>query len=118
MLILKGVKSQIDIKLTAIIDGDLGKEIQVPFVATFKIPPVSEIKDVLTQIQSDEGMEDEVLMDRYLLGWKNIETADGQQVDFTPENLAAMLESRPYRKALADGLRIILLGKKEPLRKN
>lgn len=118
MLILKGVKSQIDMKLTAVIDSDMGKETQVPFVATFRIPPVSEVNEILRRINENEGVEDSELMDRYLVGWKNIETADGQPVEFTPENIAILLESRPYRKALAEGVRMAMFGKKEPLRKN
>lgn len=111
MAILKGVKSQIDVKITAEIDADNGRTIQVPFLATYRKPPVSETRELLEKINSPDGVMDEELIDQYLLGWQNVPTETGEPFPFTAENVAAMLEVREYRAALVKGLLSVVLGK-------
>ena len=111
-MILKGMKSQIDVKVTAEVDSDLGRTIPVTFVATFRKPPVSETREVLEQVQSAEGVDDESLMDRFLLGWKELRGEDGSDIPYTPEALAAVMDSREYRTALVRGLMSVLIGRR------
>lgn len=110
MAILKGVKDRIDIKITAQVEVDNDGIVSVPFVATYRKPKFSEAKEVLLRVHSEE-VDDRELMDTYLLGWKGLQAEDGSEVEFTPENLTDVLESREYRKALASGLMSVLMGK-------
>jgi len=114
---LKGVKDQIDVKITAELEVDNGRIVPVPFVGTYRKPPVSEIQKTMEKINTDQGVDDAELMDQYLLGWKGLKGEDGGEIEYSQETLAQLLEVREYRKALSKGLMAVLLGK-DALRKN
>lgn len=116
MGILKGVKEQIDVKVTANLDSDNGRTIQVPFVITAKVPKFDERKETLTRANED-AITDEELCNRYLIGWHSLQGADGEEVKFCDEALAEVMQEVPYRKAVVEGIMTAILGK-EALRKN
>lgn len=120
MAILKGVQNEIQVKVTAEVDVDLGKIIKVPFVAMYKKPTYEEAKEIqrlLVPEHDEDGSlvrdatSDEDLLDEYLIGWSNVPTSTGEEYEFTPEHVAEMLEVREYRVALIQGFLTVLLGK-------
>lgn len=126
MAILKGVKDRIDVKVTAEVEGDNGTTIKVPFVVTYKKPPESVAKQLKKSlypgvdadgIPLESDVTDHELMEEYLLGWSKVPTSTGEEFEFTPENVEAMLEAREYRLALVRGFLSVLLGR-DAIRKN
>lgn len=127
MAILKGVKSEIDVKVTAVIDGDMNTTTKVPFVVRYKKPTFEEGKEIRQRlaVQTPEDEEetglttitDEEIAENYIVDWKNVPTSTGEPFEFNPENLEEMMSVREYRRALVQGFLEVLLGK-EALRKN
>ena len=111
MSILKGVKDRIDVKVSVDVEGDMGRTVKSTFVATYKKPPVSETKELLVALDSDDAPDDESLMAEFLLGWSNVDTTTGDTYEFTPEHVKEMLDVREYRKALVRGFLSVLLGR-------
>lgn len=134
MTILKGVKSQIDVKVIANIDSDNGRTINVPFIVTSKKPNTEEKKETLRKIGENRSIleaeeagvaapdgcerytDDEFIAD-YLIGWKGLTGEDGSTVEYNPENLAIVLDAPEYKGALVGGLWKALVGK-DALAKN
>lgn len=112
-LILKGVKDRLDVKVTAKVEQGLGKSEPVTFVATYRRPPSSEVKDLIRQMNDRhaEPISDDDLLDRYLMGWKGLLDAEGEEITFTQENLDQVLEVMEYRVALVDGMTQVVFGK-------
>jgi len=119
-MILKGVKDKIDVKVTAEIETDNGRTIQVPFMATFK--KLNSEDRALARLrffgENDdddnvikEALSTEDLMDEYLLGWSNVPTETGEPFEYTPENLAEMLSAPEYADALYRGAYCAAFGK-------
>ena len=115
-MILKGQKSQIDVKITADVESDNGKTIRVPFVCTFKKPKVDEARDTLTALQSGD-LKDEDFISDYLIGWKGLDDDNGDAVEFNVDNLAEVINVREYRAAIVQGLMSVIAGR-EAIAKN
>jgi len=116
MALLKGVKDRIDVKVTANVDGDMGRTIKVPFVITAKKPPQSERKQAL-KLMSGGDMDDEAIIREYLLGWHGLQGADGSDVPYSEESLQAIIEAPEYLRAVVQGILTAIAGK-EALAKN
>ena len=117
MLVLKGVKSELDVKIAVEVDSDLGRTTQVKFIARFRKPGITEAKTLMDRLSSDEGVDEQTLMQEYLLGWRDVVDDSGEPVEFSEENVNAMLEAREYRSALSSALLSVVLGK-QALAKN
>jgi hypothetical protein len=103
MALLKGLINQITIPTIAEVDQSHGKILSVKFDVTFRTISVTEKRDVLREIKDVESGENDpwdLILPRYLVGW-TLANDDGD-VEFTPENLAAVLDAQPYRVALVD----------------
>lgn len=103
MALLKGLINQITIPTTAEIDQSHGKILAVKFDVTFRTISVTEKRDVLREIKDVEGGDNDpwdLILPRYLVGWTL--TNDDGDVEFTTDNLAAVLDAQPYRVALVD----------------
>lgn len=112
-LILKGVKDRLDVKVTANVQQGLGKFVAVTFVATYLRPPASEVKEIIRQMndRSAEPVADDDLLARFLVGWRNLTDEQGDDIPFTPDNLAHVLDVMEYRVALVDGMTQVVFGK-------
>ena len=127
MNILKGVKSEIDVKVTAEVRADTGRVIKVPFIARYKKLSVTESEELMDS--APDGWEDQKdffkkqnkfqvdAIKANLLGWREVPTETGEAFDFTDENVDAMLEVPEYKLALWDGLLYAIRGK-QALAKN
>lgn len=126
MAILKGVKDRIDVKVTAVVETDNGKDINVPFVVTYRkcgVPETVEIEEKLKRKFDDAGnivepMSDMDLVKMLVLGWAQVPTQTGEEFEFNDENLEEMLSVREYLVALATGAKQVLWGKEAILAKN
>ena len=119
-IILKGIKDQIDVKVTAEIDGDCGTSINVPFIVTYKKPTKSESIELIKRITGDgaEKITDEELVGEYVLGWRELPDQNGEPIPFTPENLQLLTDTREYSSAIATGFQQVLFGRKAVIAKN
>jgi hypothetical protein len=127
MAILKGVKDRIDVKVTAVVETDNGKDINVPFVVTYKkctVPETVEIEEKLkTQLDAAgnvtaEPLSDPDLVKMLVLGWSQVPTQTGEEYEFSDEHLAEMLDTREYLVALVTGAKQVLWGREAVLAKN
>lgn len=126
MTILKGVKDRIDVKVTAVVETDNGKDINVPFVVTYRkcgVPETVEIEEKLRPKFDDAGnivepMSDMDLVKTVILGWAQVPTQTGEEFEFNDENLEEMLSVREYLVALTTGAKQVLWGKEAILAKN
>ena len=114
------------------IPGDLGKVTRGHFIVEFRTLKKSEIdaidlaqledaKRLRKQIEADEvdALPDrtgEILRD-YAVGWENVADAEGEPLEFTPENLDRLLELPFVREGMARAFRTQILGR-EAERKN
>lgn len=110
MSILKGVKDEISVKVTAEIDSDNGTTIRVPFVIRSRKPMQDERKAVLKRI-ADGEIEDDALVADYLLDWSNLKGADGSDVAYNEANLQEVLQAPEYRSAVVGGIVSAIVGK-------
>lgn len=87
-------------------DGN-GKYILHKFDAKFRRLSTTEIDEVYRRINKDKLREnEELLSDTELLhdvmvGWRGVLDQDGNEIEFTPENLDKLLEVFPVRPTLA-----------------
>lgn len=116
-MLLKGVKNEIEVRVVAEIAQDLGKTEKVPFRAKYRKPSFSEAR-ATQQSLADGAMTDEEVMDQYLLGWRDLKDSNGDEIEFSADNLAVLMEATEYRKALVDGVLEVLLGRDMVARKN
>lgn len=116
-MLLKGVKDEIEVRVTAVVEVDNGAEVKVPFRAKYKKPVVDEAAKILKDI--DEGVEtDQSLMEKYLIGWRELKDANDEPIDFSPEAREVLMRHREYRQALVDGFLEVILGRGMARRKN
>lgn len=116
MSILKGVKDKIDVKVTAEVESDNGKIIQVPFIITSKKPDFEGRKAFGTALD-DGGMKDEELVSEFLLGWHELRGADGQEIEYNEDTLSEVMAATEYRRAVVNGILRAVIGK-DALAKN
>jgi len=110
MAILKGVKQEINVRVTAVIPQDLGATIKVPFVVTYRKLKHKERKEALEQIESGE-LGDFELLEKYVVGWSQLKGADGQDVEFSPEMLEEVADEPEYLQAIIQGFFTAQLGR-------
>jgi hypothetical protein len=101
MSFLKGVKDQIEVNVTVKIASDLGELVEVPFKATFKRLKRSAMLALIEKNKTSEISDDEILT-KYLVGWRDLEGADGEPVAFSKKNLAEVCESSDYLGTLIE----------------
>lgn len=110
MSILKGVKEQIDVKVIAECNSDVGRTIKVPFVITARKPKQAERKEILRQINEGE-VEDETVIQSYLLDWKELRGEDGNLIDYSDDVLEEVLQAPEYVAAIVRGIMEAIVGK-------
>jgi len=127
MIILKGVKDRIDVKTTAKIEADLGKVINVPFIVTVKKPTRTEKLELIERLvdqRDDDGeivrpkITDEELAQEFILGWRELPDAEGNQIEFSDDALMALVDCPEYNTALSNAIQEVIFGKKSALAKN
>lgn len=127
MIILKGVKDRIDVKAKAVIASDLGKDITVPFIVTIKKPTRSEkleLVERLTDKRDEDGeivqarISDEELAREYVIDWRELPDAEGNQIEFSDDALMALVDCPEYNAALSAAIQEVVFGKKAALSKN
>lgn len=101
MSFLKGVKDQVEVHISVVVAGDLGKKIKVPFKATFQRLSVQDANDVMQKCANEE-MTDEDVLRSYLVGWRDLKGANDEEVEFSEDALTEALAVREYRTALID----------------
>lgn len=99
----KTAKKEITIPIVVYLLRDGGRQEQVKFSATYRIPPTHHDKQQLLESINSDAVTDDALLQDYLLGWSNLRGEDGQIIEFTPESLEAALDLTEYRQALAEG---------------
>ena len=110
MAFLKGVKDEVWVHVTAVIDGDLGKKIKVPFKAKFLKLTVDEAKAVSEKCAMGEMTDDDVIRE-HLLGWEDLKGHKDEPVEFNDETLSEALSAREYRVALVDAYMRVQFGR-------
>lgn len=119
-LILKGIKSEIDVKVCAECECDNGATVKVPFVITVKKPTNPERDELIKRLEpelDDDGntvrpaLTDIELADEYVLGWKGLMDAEGNEVMFSSENLQTLIGWREYADAIRNGLMEVIHGR-------
>ena len=122
MSILKGVKNQISVKVTAVLMQNYEKVVKIPFIATFtkletqESDALSRALGEVTNLEAGELLIAEVV--NALVDWRDLPASDGGTVDFSEEALDEMLKSDGYRKALIDGFTLVQFNKRVSLQKN
>lgn len=112
MTILKGVKSEIDVKCEA----EVGDGVVVPFIATFRTFTHKERQEFRAALA--EQMRDynpaawdqaEVVRGR-LIGWRDFPTQTDEPLEFNAETLDIVLDAPEYVDALYQGLLRVMNG--------
>ena len=75
--------------------GADGKTKTHTFDARFKRLPQSEIDEIMEKVKDKDILDQEVI-DRVLVGWRNIRH-QGEEVAFTPENVERLMAVHPTR---------------------
>lgn len=102
MAFLKGVKDEVVVNVKAVVSGDFGTKITIPFKARYKRLKVADAKILMDKVK-DDGMTDEEMINEVLVGWSDMRGADDQNVEYGPEALAEAMSVMGYRKALVEG---------------
>ncbi len=122
MGLLIGQRDRVTVKLTAVMIGDLGKDIKVTFKGTYKKLAVSEAQQLLNDLNDDNTpVKDEDVITEHLLSWSEMpapEASESDTVAFSPEALAEALEVDGYRRALVEGFMAVQFGREFLKRKN
>lgn len=116
MAILKGKKDQISVKVVAELEGDLGKKIRVPFIATYKKLTAPEARAVQERLV--DGLSDEELIREHLIEWRDMMGDNDELVEYSPEMLEEALLIFGYLKALVNGYMEAQFGKEVLRKKN
>ncbi|MDQ7002660.1 MAG: hypothetical protein Q9N02_08270 [Ghiorsea sp.] len=78
-----------------------GKEKTMGFKAEFKRLAQDDIEDVLRRID-EKDINDRELVSMVLIGWQGIQDEAGKELDFTPENMDAVLNIHPVQARVAE----------------
>ena len=117
MSILKGVKDQIDVKVTAEFDSASGST-RVPFVAVYKRRSATELGELAETLRGQNLHEYVDLIRESAVGWRNLEASDGSSLPFSTEALDEMVNVPEYLTALIEGLGEAVGNRKALTRKN
>jgi hypothetical protein len=117
MSILKGVKGQIDVKVTAEFDSASGS-VRVPFVAVYRRRSAVELGDLSETLKRQNIAEYVDLIRDCVVGWRNLEGNDGSSLPFSTEALDEMVNVPEYLTALIEGLGEAIGNRKALSRKN
>lgn len=101
---LRGKKDQLKVQTQVELEGDNNKTEKFKFVSVVKVAEVDEWSADWDRLQSEEEFTDAELVDKYLIDWENLKGDDGEQIEFTPENVAEALQIREYRLALVKAI--------------
>ena len=114
-MILKGIKSEIDVKIEVVIVGDCGTIDTVPFVATFRTMKQSE-RQAWRKMVGEIMRETPELWDqaehvrKHLIGWKEFPTTTGEVLEFNDDNVSMVLDAIEYCEALYAGFLSVING--------
>jgi len=100
--VLKGVKNEVLVTVTAELLGDFGKKTKVTFKVRYRKLNHTDAQTLLDRLKGEEVTEEEVLRAN-VLGWSDLVGNDDQNVPFSDEAFAEMLEAQGYRRALVSG---------------
>lgn len=129
-LILKGIKSELEVKVTAEVLTGSGRPTKIPFLVTYKKNGVKATEKVMAKepeiprtvqdrpeyTRAVIKFQQDVLRE-HVLGWREVPTETGEPFEFNAENLDAMLDATEYLNALWDGFLSVSSGR-EALAKN
>ena len=119
MAILKGKKDEITVHVKAELEMDLRKKQIVPFKATFMVLPPKESKALVKRFtDEDDNFGEEDLVRETLIGWSDLEGADGATVEFDADVLEEVLSVREYLAALVRGFMEAQFGRQAVAAKN
>ena len=113
----KGVKDQLRVKVKARIPLDEGKFQTVPFVCIYKVPDVPTARQ-LTKDAQDGAINDQEVVDEYLVGWDKLLDENDDPIEFSPENVNDAMDLAPYARAIVGGFLELLFGREALKRKN
>ena len=77
-------------------DGEVSQEI---FTAHFKNISQSRFKEMIKMVE-DKQIDDIDVTKEILVGWEDMESADGTQVEFNKSNLSKLCEVRGFATAV------------------
>jgi hypothetical protein len=134
MAILKGIKDTIDVDVEAVCAFDCGKVVKVPFVVTYKRPSKRPERKVLvdrllgyaTDEKDENGkaifvestLTDQEKYAECVLGWRGLLDVDNNEIPFSPEMLAELVDTPDYCDALWEGFLFAYKTGKQVLEKN
>lgn len=128
MALLKGVKNEIKVPATAeFIDHQTKVKTTVSFVAVFRRPKRSQLKDIVwnsIQVEREQNaalvdgdfdavrkatsLYDNLLQD-YFLRWEDMPSADeGETVEYNEENREDVLDTTEYYVALVNAIKKVI----------
>jgi len=117
MSMLKGVKGELDARVTANVEVGLGKTIKVAFIATYEKLPRPVLKEVVEKARAGE-ITDEDCVRQYLRGWRDLKGHDDQDIPYCADALEEMLSSTEYTAALVEGFNMVQFGSRLANAKN
>jgi hypothetical protein len=105
MSLLKGVRSEIDVKIEVPVGDDSGS---VCFVATYRKMTQTQRQQwrekTAERLRTFPEKHDQAEHVReWLLGWRDLKGPTGEEVEFSPENLDVALDAVEYCEALYSG---------------
>ena len=102
MGILRGTSDTIEVKAKAAISEDLGKVRNLTFKVTFQRRGREAVQEIIANLNdSDSDVTVGSILRDDLVGWRELE-GEGGEVDYTADNLDAMIDHPEYCKALFD----------------
>jgi hypothetical protein len=79
--------------------GDNNKSKTHVFKARFKRLKQSELESLSERLAAKE-LTDSALIDEVMVGWQDVADAEGNPLEFNPDNLEALLEIYPTRPTI------------------
>lgn len=111
MGILKGLETEVEVHTVAKITMDLGRVETLKFKTKFRRRTKREAQAIIEQMTDpDTDVTEESILQEDLLGWRDLK-GDGGDVEYTPENLDAMLNHIEYVKALFEAWGVAQMGR-------
>jgi len=114
MALILGKAESYDWPVTLETPADGGRFEKITFTARFKRLGQARIDEIVSALRDGgDGLTDRTIVDDVLIGWDKVLDADGQPIDFTPVNVAAVLEVEGVRAAIVKAWFESLSGKRK-----
>jgi hypothetical protein len=112
MGVLKGLVNEIEVHANAVISFDLGRTEKVKWKVKFHKRTKQEAQAIIGEMTDpDSDVTEETILERDIISWRDLKGVDGEEVEFNPENMDAMLGHLEYVKALFEAWGLAQMGR-------